>query len=202
MISPSKLEYFFKFIRFLVFFKNPKLGFVGRKTRIFKKNKISFGSHLNIGSYCNIDPRFCKSVKFGDRVSIRDYFLLTSYSSKGLPISGSLVVGNNVGFSEKCHIHLRGDISLGNDVIVGPSCTFISENHRFASLDKPFRLQGIDRTGIVIENNVWVGANVTILDGVKIGENTVIAAGSVVTKSFDCNNLIGGVPAKIIKHLR
>jgi acetyltransferase-like isoleucine patch superfamily enzyme len=63
-------------------------------------------------------------------------------------------------------------------------------------------LQGIDRAGIVIENNVWVGANVTILDGVKIGENTIIAAGSVVTKSFDGYNLIGGVPAKIIKHLR
>ena len=55
--------------------------------------------------------------------------------------------------------------------------------------------------GIVINKNVWIGTNVVILPGVKIGKNSIIAAGSIVTKSFDDNSLIAGNPAKLIKKL-
>jgi acetyltransferase-like isoleucine patch superfamily enzyme len=66
-------------------------------------------------------------------------------------------------------------------------------------LDEPIRLQGVTRKGIRIGNNCWIGSKVTILDGVTIGDGCILAAGTVVTKSFPANSIIGGVPAKIIK---
>jgi acetyltransferase-like isoleucine patch superfamily enzyme len=63
----------------------------------------------------------------------------------------------------------------------------------------PIRHQGVSRKGIKIGKNCWIGSKVTVLDGVTIGTGSIIAAGSVVTKSFPENSIIGGVPAKLLK---
>lgn len=74
----------------------------------------------------------------------------------------------------------------------------IPVNHKFEDLDILIKNQGLDKKGIVIEDNVWIGANVTILDGVKIGSGSVVAAGAVVNKDVPQNTIVAGVSCRVI----
>jgi len=93
----------------------------------------------------------------------------------------------------------QGGVNIGENVIMGPRVNIHSENHNFEDINIPIKDQGVSRKGININNNCWVGAGVIFLDGVTIGEGCVIAAGSVVNKSFPKNSIIAGVPARILK---
>ena len=88
-----------------------------------------------------------------------------------------------------------GGIWLGDRVQIGPHVTIVTDNHDFSNrsvlICKPVK----------IGNDVWIGANVTILPGVTVGENAVIAAGAVVTKDVPANSIVGGNPAKVIRTL-
>ena len=75
-----------------------------------------------------------------------------------------------------------------------------SENHNFDKLDVPIKNQGVTKLKTVIGNDVWIGANVSIMAGVNIGDGCVIAAGAVVTKDIPAHSIVGGVPAKVIKN--
>jgi acetyltransferase-like isoleucine patch superfamily enzyme len=99
----------------------------------------------------------------------------------------------------------RAELKIGNKVIFGPKPTIITGDHRMDIIGKYIidvlddeKLPANDLP-VVIEDDVWVGANVTILKGVTIGRGSVVAAGAVVTKSCEPYSIIGGVPAKLIK---
>jgi len=101
------------------------------------------------------------------------------------------------GFSKNCHLDGRNGIIFGNNVWVGPNVTIVSMNH-----DVNDYHNYIKGKPIKIGKNSWIASNVTILPEVELGEHTVVAAGSIVTKSFlDGNQIIGGNPAKFIKKL-
>ena len=94
-------------------------------------------------------------------------------------------------------------LTIGNKVIFGPNPTIITGDHRIDVIGK-FIIDSHEKlpendAPVVIEDDVWTGANITILKGVTIGRGTVVAAGAVVTKSCPPYSIIGGVPAKIIK---
>ena len=110
-----------------------------------------------------------------------------------------LKIGKNVGISPNLVMFVRGKVEIGDDVIIGPNVTIVSENHNHEMNDLPIRLQGVSRKGIKIGNNCWLGANVTVLDGVTIGDTSIIAAGSLVNKDVGSNCIFGGVPAKLIR---
>ncbi len=74
-----------------------------------------------------------------------------------------------------------------------------SENHNFTKTDVIIRIRGETRIGVKIEKDCWIGSGAIILDGVNIASGCVVAAGSVVTKSFDAYSVIAGVPAKLVK---
>ena len=82
---------------------------------------------------------------------------------------------------------------------MGPRVNLMSENHNFSELNSSIKSQGIARSFILIEDNVWIGVNSTILPGVTIGSGSIIAAGAVVTKDVPKNTIVGGIPAKIIR---
>lgn len=143
---------------------------------IIKKEFKKSGKKTSIGRQCSFSG--IKNISLGDDVSIgiRNIFMCT-----------------------------RAEIIIGNHFMSGPCVTMITGDHRIDILDKPMtmitdaeKLPQNDQP-IVIEDDVWIGANVTILKGVTIHKGAVIAAGSVVTKDVPSYSISGGVPSKVIK---
>ena len=91
-----------------------------------------------------------------------------------------------------------GGIHLADDVLIGPNATLISVNH---PLD-PAQRRGIELKPVYVRQNAWIGANTTILPGVTVGENAVVAAGAVVTRNVPANTVVAGVPARVIKTIK
>jgi acetyltransferase-like isoleucine patch superfamily enzyme len=116
------------------------------------------------------------------------------YTASGLKIC----VGQHVFINQNCTIYDLAEINIGDNVMIGPNVSIISAGH---SLSPSRRYDGVQGKPIVIENNVWIAAGVTIIGGVTVGENSVIAAGSVVTHDVPSNTLVGGNPAKIIRSI-
>ena len=112
-----------------------------------------------------------------------------------------LFIGNNVSINRGCILHAGGEISIGDDVLIGPEVIIYSQNHRYKDSSLSIRMQGYEKSKVIIGNNIWIGARTIILPGVTVGNNVVIAAGSIVTKDIDCNSVFAGVPAKKIKNL-
>lgn len=112
----------------------------------------------------------------------------------------NVFVGNNFYANFNLTLVDDGKITIGNNVLIGPNCTIITPVH---PLDKDERMSDKNQKNIpvVIEDDVWIAANVTILPGVTIGHGSVIGAGSVVTKDVLPNSLYYGNPAKFIKEL-
>lgn len=115
-------------------------------------------------------------------------------------IGKGLKVGNNSGLGSHGFYGCAGGVEIGDNVMVGNYCSFHSENHNIEDTSIPMCLQGVNRKGIKIGNDCWIGAKATILDGVTIGDGCVVAAGALVTKgTYPPNSIIGGVPARVIK---
>jgi maltose O-acetyltransferase len=95
---------------------------------------------------------------------------------------------------------IQSNTVIGKNVIMGPDVKIYTRNHRFESLEIPIQFQGYTEEKVVIGNDVWIGANSIILPGVKIGNHSIIAAGSIVTKDISDCSIVGGIPAKVIKY--
>jgi len=104
-------------------------------------------------------------------------------------------IGKNVFVNHACTFMDRGGITLEDNVLIGPKVNLITTNHPL----NPSERRATISHPIVIRKNAWIGAAATILPGVTIGENSVVAAGAVVSKDVPPNTIVGGVPAKIIK---
>ena len=107
-------------------------------------------------------------------------------------------VGRNVFINQNCTFYDLGGLDIADDVMVGPNVNLITTGHpvepsqrRAITIGKP----------IVIERNVWIAAGAIVIGGVTVGENSVIAAGSVVTKNVPANTLVGGNPAQVIRSI-
>jgi acetyltransferase-like isoleucine patch superfamily enzyme len=107
-------------------------------------------------------------------------------------------IGRRVFINAGCKFQDQGGIFIGDDVLIGHNVVLATINH---DMDPKHRKDMFPQR-IKIENNVWIGSNSTILGGVTVGENAVIAAGAVVTKDVPPNTVVGGVPAKIIKEIK
>lgn len=106
-------------------------------------------------------------------------------------------LGKNVFINHACSFLDLGGITIEDDVMIGPRVNLTSENHPLDPTDR----KTVILQAIVIKRNVWIGAGATILPGVTIGENAIVAAGAVVNKDVSPNTIVGGVPAKILKVL-
>lgn len=109
----------------------------------------------------------------------------------------NISIGENVFINHDCSFLDLGGITIGDGVMIAPKVVISSEGHPI-SIEERNKLT-VGR--VHIKRNAWIGANVTILPGVTVGENSVVAAGAVVSKDIPDNVVVGGIPAKIIKHL-
>jgi len=101
-------------------------------------------------------------------------------------------IGKNVFINHACSFLDMGGITIEDEVLIGPKVNLITENHPLDPADR----RALITKPIVIKRKAWIGASATILPGVTIGENSVVAAGAVVTKDVPDNTIVGGVPAK------
>ena len=113
-----------------------------------------------------------------------------------------LSLGDFVQINRGCVLHAGGEIKIGDYVGIGPQVIIYSQNHNYwgdISRLTDFKKNGYQYKKVTIGNNVWIGAKAIILPGINIGDNAVIAAGSVVTKNVAANIMVSGNPACIIK---
>ncbi len=108
-------------------------------------------------------------------------------------------LGRNVFVNQNCTFYDLGGLDIGDDVMIGPNVSLITAGHPLEPLQR--RAATIGKP-ILIERNVWIAAGATVIGGVTVGENSVVAAGSVVTRNVAPNTLVGGNPARVIRSIR
>lgn len=109
-----------------------------------------------------------------------------------------ITIGNNSGLGVRCFV--RGPLSIGDNVMMGPDVTILTNGHNIERTDIPMMQQGGYVKGVVIGNDVWIGMRSIIMPGVKIGNGAVIGAGAIVTKDVPDFAIVGGCPAKVIRY--
>jgi acetyltransferase-like isoleucine patch superfamily enzyme len=191
------------------------LGFALRKVfypGLFKKvgKKVVFGRNMTV--------RHPKKIEIGDNVTFDDYTVIDAKgeNNNGIKIGNNVLIGRNTTLSCK-----GGDIEIGDYSNIGPNNILISEsslktgkyvftsghiymiaggNHTFERRDIPIWFQpSVSKGGILLEDDIWIGASATILDGVRIGKGAIIGAATLVHKRIRPYTINVGVPAQLIK---
>lgn len=111
-----------------------------------------------------------------------------------------LRVGEGSAWSQGCLFNCDGGLSIGKNVLIGPHVCIHTTNHVYQDKAVPIKFQGNTPEPVIIEDDVWVGANCVILPGVKLGKGCVVGAGSIVTKSIPSFGVAVGNPAHVIKY--
>jgi acetyltransferase-like isoleucine patch superfamily enzyme len=114
--------------------------------------------------------------------------------------SGLIEIGENCLINELCSFTAHcSTIKIGNGVLVGPETVIHTLNHRFERSDLPIWTQGVQTKSIIVEDDVWIGAHCTIINGVRIGAHSIIGAHSLVNKDIPPYSIAHGVPCKVYK---
>ncbi|MBF0386283.1 MAG: acyltransferase [Candidatus Omnitrophica bacterium] len=145
-------------------------------TLIRHPENITIGKHFALADFCQL---ICQDPERGSRLVIGDHVSINS---------NVLIIADG-----------GGRITIGDNVLIGPLTVLRAANHCIASADQLIREQGHEPGVITIENDVWLGAGVTVVPGVTIGRSAVIGAGSVVTRDVPPYAIAVGVPARVIK---
>ena len=130
------------------------------------------------------------SVRISEAVIISDGVIVAPYG-------GTIEIGANAYIGPYCVLYGHGGLTIGRNTMIGAHTIIVPANHGLTRVDRPMNSQGLTKKGIAIGEDVWIGAGCKILDGVHIGNGTVIGAGSVVTKDIDAHLIAFGVPAKV-----
>src|SRR6201990_753777 len=157
------------------------------------KRAMAITARLNRLTFNDADEvRALFSELIGKKVD-ESFLLIPPFYTAG---GGEILVGHNVFVNQNCTFYDLGGLDIADDVMIGPNVSIITTGHplepsqrRAATIGKP----------IVIERNVWIAAGATIIGGVTVGENSVVAAGSVVTRDVPPDTLVGGNPARVIR---
>lgn len=173
--------------------------FIGKRVKIRHAHLITCGKSLTIKEGAYIDALSRMGVTLGDNVSIGRGAVIEC-TGVIRRLGESLVIGDNSNIGDFNFIAVRGPVRIGRNVLFGPRVNLHSENHIAENKDLPIKEQGESRIGVDIGDDCWIGAGSIILDGVHIGRGSIVAAGAVVTKDVEPLTVVGGIPAKVIKH--
>ena len=161
--------------------------------------RIHLGGNVVISESCILDAR----TETSDRVLILGDDVILSNNVMISCKDGFVSIGARTGIGAQTIIQSTNQcpVSIGVDVMIGPRCYLVGGgNYNIDRLDIPMREQGIKQdTGVVLEDDVWLGGNVTVLGGVTMATGSIAAAGAVVTKPVGKRNICGGVPSRILK---
>jgi acetyltransferase-like isoleucine patch superfamily enzyme len=159
------------------------------------KRAMAITANLNRLTFNDMDEvRALFSDLIGKKAGNSFVLIPPFYTTGGTDIR----VGRNVFVNQNCTFYDLGGLDIADDVMIGPNVSIITSGHPV----EPSRRRGcVIAKPIVIERNVWIAAGATIIGGVTVGENSVVAAGSVVTKNVPPNRLVGGNPARVIRSI-
>lgn len=158
---------------------------------------IRFGRGVTLERGVTIDGLMRHGVTLGDNVRLGPYSTMIGPPPSALGYG--ITMGANSAADSYSFIGGGGPVKIGENVIMGEHVCFHPENHRFDQLEVPIKDQGMVRKGITIEDDVWVGANVTFLDGSHVGRGSVIGAGSVVRGEIPAHSIAVGAPARVVR---
>jgi acetyltransferase-like isoleucine patch superfamily enzyme len=176
-------------------------AFVGGHVVIRGKRGLRVSRGVTVGAYSRLDAFGEKGLVLGPRAKLGAHTLVTT-TSHLTRFGQGLTVGSDTGIGDYAHLGCSGGIEIGRDVIAGPFLTVHSQEHVYDDPTVPIRSQGTTEAPVVLGDDIWIGARVTILAGSQIGSGSVIAAGSVVKGEFPPYSLIAGVPARRIRGVR
>lgn len=180
------------------FYWSKRLARLGEGTFLSRGVRVQGGERVVVGRDCfvghgvmffgNTSPP--KMLTIGDRVIIREFAYLSA-------TNGEIAIGDGTFVGPMTTIYGNGGVFVGQNVLLAAQCCIASINHRFEERHLPIARQGLDCRPVVIEDDVWVGANVTIVPGVTIGRGAVIGAGAVVSKDIPPDTVAVGAPLRL-----
>ncbi len=174
-----------------LFLKQAKgLLLVGRHCRITHGRHITCGRNVKFEDDTEIHGLCSEGLHFGDYVTISRGVMIRPSSYYGGDLGVGLVMGDHSSIGPHGYIGCSGRIVIGSNVMFGPKCSLFAENHVFSDTGSSIKSQGVQQKGITVEDDCWIGSNVTILDGVTIGKGSVIGAGTLVTKDVPAGSVV------------
>lgn len=196
------MNYSFILRSVILLYYRTRLGKIGRNSNVSiladiigNKSQIFLGNDVTICKYATLEIDLSDTgiskIEIGDRTLICSFAMLRTYG-------GSIKIGHSSFINSFTILYGHGNLTIGNGCLIGPQVCIVPVNYGFQDRDISLRLQAPSLKGISIEDDVWIGAGATILDGCNIGKGAIIGAGAVVTKSVDPYSIVAGVPAKLI----
>lgn len=172
-------RYFFLLLYYFFAIYLPVSG--SRLGRFLHSKKIRYSICRHIFKKCGKNVNIEKGARFGN--------------------GSELEIGDNSGIGINCQV--PHDIKMGADIMMGPNCFILSQNHAFSRMDIPMQQQGFtERKKTIIEDDVWIGRDVLMTPGRTIKRGTVIAARCVLCKDFPEYSIVGGNPSRLIRSRR
>jgi acetyltransferase-like isoleucine patch superfamily enzyme len=167
----------------------------GVRIRFADRVRLHRGVYLDEGVYLHACPG---GIEIGENSLVMHHAELHVYNFRHLPHAG-IRIGRDCLISEFNVLRGQGGITIGDRVYTSPLVQLAAVNHVFSDPSRPFIEQGITAQGIVIEDDVWIGAGAIVTDGVRIGRGAVVAAGAVVIHDVPAHTVVAGVPARVVK---
>jgi len=177
--------------------QRPCLVFVAPGVAWRCARRISFGRGVTLERGVMLDGLSRKGVRLGDSVKIGAYSIIRA--STLAQLGEGVEIGKGSAMDAYSFVGAGGGVKIGESVIMGQHVSFHAEDHRFDDLDRPIQQQGVNQQGIVIEDDCWVGSNVTFLDGAYVERGCVIAACAVVKGRIPAHSVVAGIPGRIIR---
>jgi acetyltransferase-like isoleucine patch superfamily enzyme len=170
----------------------------GVRVRVADNVRLAKGVYLDEGVYLHACPG---GIDVGENTFVMHGAVLHVYNFRGMEHSG-IRVGRDSLIGEYNLIRGQGGVSIGDRVYTSPLVQILAVNHVFDDPARSFIEQGITAEGIVIEDDVWIGAGAIITDGVRVGQGAVVAAGAVVTEDVRPHTVVAGVPARVVREIK
>ena len=139
----------------------------------------------------------------GTKIEIGDGVMIDAFVKiKPVGGTGDIFIGANSYVNSGCVIYSGNGVTIGRNVLIAANCTLAAVNHQFRSRDVPIAEQGFKpgRGGIVVEDDVWIGANCVIVDGAVIRRGAVVGAASFVNCELESYGIFVGTPARLVRH--
>lgn len=172
---------------------------VGRGVQITHGKHIRCGKNVKFEDYSEIHGLCSEGLNFGDYVTISRGVMIRSSSYYGGDYGIGLTIGEHSSIGPYGYVGCSGRVTIGKNVMFGPKCSLFAENHVFSNKQSSIKSQGVQQQGITIEDDCWIGSNVIILDGVRIGKGSVIGAGTLVTKDVPAGSVVTDKRERVIR---